>query len=379
MAAYRIFPEEEFTPKDIEDTLNEYGGNTDESDWSTFFSSEANINMWSKFKPIVANFYAGKLWENGAYQTNGCGITIPFYDSPSRIREVLINGEGEWFYTPPAEVNNAPLRIGDFRRYFPEAVNPIGDFADTYIANRVSGTDSVSILIELVVDENDSNNLTMRDLNVAGIESDFKDMYLGAFLVKPTGSYYFRTSTTPIGEEKAFAINIPLNYGEGGIFEAYLFLSTSVQDGGENDGFFTTLDKKGKSITIKSAGSTYQLNASGYVAAGGLKEFQYNVWLHNNNSTEVAFINVSVQVQHYIDKSWQNEGTPKMVSTSKVVAGGESVALSGVLEHNYIFNSEDLKNGLYRIFACSESPEITSEAGAFDEPQPEEYNEKDTF
>lgn len=364
-----VLPETNLTGDDIRDMLNEYGGNVGD-DFTDYFTEDANINMWSKFKPIVIEYINFiNLWENEAYKTNGCGITIPYFSHPSDIREALEEGDGMWTYTPPSGGEREPRRLGDFRRYCPVAINPIGSFEGSYVARRVAENDSISITIELTVGSDDPYNLTLSDLNVAGIEVDLSDMYLGVYLVDlNSNNYYFCTCESEVGTDEEFTIDVPLNYDEEGEFMAYLFLSTSVQYvGDERDGEFITLNKVGQEITIKRAGTLYVINASAVADSAGSKGYTCDVWIENNDSTSKTFTNIYCQIQHYIDGEWQNEGTAKLVSSSVTVSAGNDKNISKSLTHNYVFDGEDLKKQRYRIYAYSETPSIIGSPGAFEE------------
>ena len=192
--------------------------------------------MWSRFKPVVHDIDFIDLFEEGKEYYKGkyldCGITIPTYTNVESFKTALKEGTALWSYTPPRGKNyGEPMRLGDFRRYYSDAINPIGDYSDKYFAIRATeGHDSIEINIELTVDKDDYYNLTLWDLVAGSSQIPIEDMYLGVYLIKnATGIYYseyFKTFDTPIGTNSSFTMTLPINYDESGEFEAYLFLSS---------------------------------------------------------------------------------------------------------------------------------------------------------
>lgn len=117
MAAYDILPTTNLTGDDIRDTLNAHGGSVANA-FSSYFSSAANINKWSKYKPVI---YASNFVDSD-YRWKGdgnCGFTIPtssnYTDIPNWYGDVV--GMNGWVYNRPTGGSAAPMRLGDFRGY----------------------------------------------------------------------------------------------------------------------------------------------------------------------------------------------------------------------------------------------------------------------
>lgn len=295
---------------DIRDVLLEYDG-TVTNDTTTFFTEAAGINMWSRYKPVViSNVPFINLWDEtsaGNYAFMGddldCGITIPYYSDYTTLQTKMKAGEGMWTYTPPTGGTSQPRRLGDFRLYNPDAINPIGSIPGSYYVTRESGSDYIEINIELNVPNDSEYNLGISDFSINQIS--MSSMYLGVYLVKTTGKEYFRTYTSPIGTNDAFTIKIPLDYGEGGTFTAYMFVSSKMQgDELQGGGTLATINKPAQQITIKAAGTSHVIIAAASVPTVDGKSFDYEVTLYNNTTASVTFQNVYVRIQHYIDGTW---------------------------------------------------------------------------
>lgn len=130
---------------DIRDTLNHYGGKVT-NDTTSYFTTDANVNRWSKHKPIINGDpflpFKSDAWNN---QTG----TIPkvYMNSNLQYEPALIevwNGcsEDEWFqYALPSGGTSEPLRLGDFRGYRADATSPFKSFSsDSTEIEPVNGT-----------------------------------------------------------------------------------------------------------------------------------------------------------------------------------------------------------------------------------------------
>lgn len=124
---------------DIRDTLNSFGGNVSNKTTS-FFKPEANINRWSKHKPIVTGYNADKsrfvsfddeAWEKQA----GTAPTVYIGFTPNTNRTALAEvwegcTEDDWFqYVLPTGGELQPFRMGDFRGYRADATSPFKSFS----------------------------------------------------------------------------------------------------------------------------------------------------------------------------------------------------------------------------------------------------------
>ena len=112
---------------DIRDTLNANGGKTNNKT-SSFFKEDANINKWSKHKPIVTGVkndifvpFDSEKWNNQSG------------DVPKRVNDYVSAWNGcsvdDWYtYRLPKGGEDEPLRKGDFRGYRADATPPFKAF-----------------------------------------------------------------------------------------------------------------------------------------------------------------------------------------------------------------------------------------------------------
>lgn len=132
---YSTLPQTNLKAEDIRDTLNANGGSVG-NNTTTFFSDAANINMFSRYKPIRNNALFINLWENDAWKgTDGqCGIDFTGATT-NNYREVVgavtNDGNNGWLYQRPWVGITKPYRLGDFRGYMANALPPTHSFSVT--------------------------------------------------------------------------------------------------------------------------------------------------------------------------------------------------------------------------------------------------------
>jgi hypothetical protein len=352
----------------VRDVLKEAGGSVT-NDLRTFFSSSAKLNMWAKYKPVViANTPFINLWDNSAYKGDDkkCGLTIPVYSNYTTLQNDLKGNKGHyWSYTPPTGGENAPQRLSDFRRYNTNAINPIGSLPGNLAVTRIAGTDYLDLSVEVNVQSGHATNLSLTDITIETSSGDIalSSMYLGVYLVRKSGGKndYFRTTSTTIGTNSKLDMRIPLSYEEAGTYTAYMFLSSSKQEGSPQNGTLLSLNKEGTEVKIIGAGTLYSILVSGYVAEAGTKNYHYEVVLKNNNSTAVTFEDIYVGLKYNSQPT-----TTTLIASSKSVPAYSSVTLTGTATHSSILNFNDLQLGMYEIYSYSISPNVNSGDGPLD-------------
>ena len=115
MAVYAYLPTTNLKWDDIRDTLNANGG-TVTNDVSTAFQTTANINKWSKHKPVKSLIL---FPTNFSYLDEAqYGLSIPYMKHP------IVNGElvhNIWQYNIP-DTDTDAKRLCDFKNYSPQAI-----------------------------------------------------------------------------------------------------------------------------------------------------------------------------------------------------------------------------------------------------------------
>ena len=185
--------EEALKAVDIRDTLNEYNGKVSNKTTS-FFKPEANINRWSKHKPIVN----GKLFlpfddEAWSKQTG----TIPTVSMQSNLQhqgalaEVWAGcSEDAWFeYAPPTGGTSQPLRMGDFRGYRADATSPFKSFSSNSTEiEPTNGTATFYLNMRYYLNDElaqaDGGMLSLGDIALQNNDYDYYMLLVARFIPK---------------------------------------------------------------------------------------------------------------------------------------------------------------------------------------------------
>lgn len=156
MDIYEILPTENLKTADIRDTLNANGGNVSNVIY-TFFTPSANINMWSKYKPVplTEDFpdFESNWWKGNS---GNCGINITQYNSMDEVYNATTGTLNGWSYTLPSGGSYEPFRLGDFRGYSTDAVPPFKAFK---FPERVQFGSTVTATFEYNPTTTDSRSL----------------------------------------------------------------------------------------------------------------------------------------------------------------------------------------------------------------------------
>lgn len=235
MAVQTIIPSSNVSMADIRDTLNNSGGAVGNS-LGSFFTSSANINKWSKFKPTK---YYGLDFATGnesplQWQANNglCGFTsgsIVFNDT-SALVTAYKNG-ATFVYELPTGGSSYPFRLGDFRGYYPSAKAPIWSFE---ISGQIAANDSSSSSTFTILgngDINTSYNLRMSDI-LPDSTTALSTYYFGIVIVNNSGSVVLtKKSSSTIGTSSNFTQSVVVTQKEvglAGLYTAYpLFIDGS--------------------------------------------------------------------------------------------------------------------------------------------------------
>ena len=184
MASLSQIPTSNVRTEDIRDTLNANGGSVS-NDATTFFTTAAKINPWSKHKPVpilsknfVQDFDSSRSdydadWWKG--DDGKCGLSWSVYTNTNDVK-----GKN-WTYTPPS--GSYPKRLGDFAGYYPGANPPIGTAisADIHEFTWIAGTSLAGqkFTIEMDIPTSSYEALAIQDFNVS-----LDDWYLCAIAGK---------------------------------------------------------------------------------------------------------------------------------------------------------------------------------------------------
>lgn len=133
MAVYDILPKTNLKQEDIRDTLNAHGASVGEYG-PEYFGEDANLDMWSRYKPLRISADFINLFDNDNWKgTDGqCGINFSaaiLTNYKNVVGKVTADSNNGWVYAIPLGGASSPLRMGDFRGYYPNAKPPVSGFS----------------------------------------------------------------------------------------------------------------------------------------------------------------------------------------------------------------------------------------------------------
>lgn len=144
----------------IKNTLTSGGGSVS-NDLLTFFTSNAKINIWSKWKPILIP--ADFVDNESTMKEYDWGITIP---STTNLTTAY-NGSSisDWNHKLPTGGSSGPYRLGDFRNYRSDATSPFKGLEVMPGNSYVPGdTATVTLYCRMFNDSNEAGMLGLNDL-----------------------------------------------------------------------------------------------------------------------------------------------------------------------------------------------------------------------
>lgn len=340
-----VLKNENLKDSDVRNLLNKFGGVVDNVQQS-HYTELNNANEWSRFKPIRSKRidYTLAEWlergKTGKFGEDECfGFEIPVFESPASIMRALENGAAMWEYKRP-DGKVYPYRTGDWRGYNPEAVNPVGDVVEKVYLQETTTGFYFDVNVDVVVAEMASEyNLCLADFEVNGVR--LSDMYLGVYLKRSGGKYYFQTGDRPIGSD-GLTTTIKTDNNAMGEYVAYLFLSSKPQTGMGQEADFVSINKGGSVFAIVKDGKPYVFAVGYWRKRDGVVQDIF-VDLHNESEHEFIFENITVNLVKVEKGKKPEEGTSmtpiKHGESVKVEPNGYvSVRISG--EYTGVFEDE---------------------------------------
>lgn len=176
-----IIPSENIKYDDIRDTLNANGGSVN-NNVSSAFKEAANINPWSKKKPVgytkdfCQDFSQTKPnydahWWKGNDRKCGMNITHLYSLAGDNLQQMidLYKSGNAWTYSPPKGGQTEPFRLTDFAGYCPNARS----FFQSYISKgqvyTINRSDETTLTISWYNNEDYSgNSLNITDFGTLG-------------------------------------------------------------------------------------------------------------------------------------------------------------------------------------------------------------------
>lgn len=326
----------------------------------------ANINKWSKNKPIKHNCLF-KPTEAQKKEANYGISNIPYYRLLGKMTQDVINGSMKnatnistldtriepWHYQQPMGGYASPYRLGDFDGYFANASAPIGAITETEIESSLSG--KVSVVFNKNTDT--VSSLTFNDL---ASDKDFSNQYLGLCLSDGNKSFYM---TQKVGFDDGDDVTISMLDSFGIFFRtaklfpyfdnktrlvlvAFVFISTTpiVADKNvtTNNNVFTPLYFTKCNIVISKKDINVELTTYAWWTFNGSIKNALNGMVNFTNTEDTTVFLKSINVD-ISDATGNILYSTAIATSSQGIASGERYASGNkVLATSTIINKYNL-------------------------------------
>lgn len=319
----------------IRDVLNAAGGSVG-SDATSFFTSEAKINPFSKHKPVILALdfcqdydssqpnYRADWWIG---TNRNCGLVPKQVSSYKDIPDAMDGDLNGWSYELPTGGALAPFRLGDFRGYDTDAIPMLSGFT---VASRVSNQfTSNHVTGACLLAPEGGTSLSFADFPV------FKNYYLGMYLVQVSGSQYrYKTSEKTLGDGGS-TVEISSYDLPTGNWIAYPFICSVIQDGvTEDDGSYWTLPKNNAaSFVVVSSNVSIRIDAYKNTSFSNI---EVNVYVASNGGPS-SFTNNSLRIR-FADKDFSDDMTRYEMSETLDDITGVPTDGTSTLVHSFTYS-----------------------------------------
>lgn len=291
----------------VRDVLNAAGGNVT-NDCLTFFQGRANLNKWSKYKPVI-NQSIVRI-DDSAFKNANYGI----WDTPYWIRlasmktgfidkTTLPENMQAW----PSEYwryfsleGNYVKRCSDFINYSTGAVSPITVVTGNEITYK---SDKVATII-FGMGAIDNLTLKISDLGIMGsggsVTHWFSNMYLGICLFNGSVTY-FMTQTTKTTELPSLGnhFRIPNADTLQGTYTVFAFISnraiTSLQTADSVVGIYAPIPGTTSQITIKPYTYNFVIIVD-YAYRKDTRTVEYRYMITNNETSAYTTEGITIEL-----------------------------------------------------------------------------------
>lgn len=358
MAVYDVLPTTNLKYDDIRDTLNAGDGSVN-NDVSSAFKESANINMWSKHKPVrlAVNFcqdfdsskpnYNADWWKG---TIKNCGISpnriISYINLPDLYENDWANDElNGWKYQMPTGEEGSPYRLGDFAGYFPAAVPPFRKF----IVPEVVALDQSTFRTDALIPISSEHQLRLSDIG------EIENCYFGVYMVKEGSTLAQRATSNSVDNP---SIEFNTNGFSIGIYTAYPFLSSvkyAQRDVEKAGDYYSIPQLKPVKFQIVSTLTTISIMAN---INSDNRSISYTVDVHNNTGGTIKLTNNYVTLR-YADKEWLD---PLVVGEQQKKLDDFTVGVgtTRVVEGTFTFVDRDLINNSKVWVSLSSSKYLSS-------------------
>lgn len=324
MAVYDILPTENLKWDDIRDTLNANGGVVN-NNAITAFQTGANIQRWSKYKP-VAYYKEFTTMDEEWYKGDDlkCGLTIRYSPTDGDIIDIYRRNDAYTYNY----LTQGPYRLGDFRGYYPKA--------EPYIRTNVP-EDKVfewdfnndgNMMLPIQVVRQSDNSLTINDvklpldmgnLNIMVDRYDKNPIEEDGALSKDT-RYFPITGTFPFVEFSGLRSNYNVQYFLLSLTDKSINGYNVPMPYDENNAYLIKIKNIAKAVIT---GSISQFALSTSRVWSNVSDYLESPYNSNGGSSSPVLFKSSIKNISNSPITFNNVDSAVRSHTIKIIASGE--------------------------------------------------------
>lgn len=256
------------------------------NDLLTFFKSGTNINIWSEYKPIDAPYdfldISSTTWASYNY-----GIVPVTGSAKNVLSQCYAHTYGttpiKWGYALPRGGIGSPYRVGDFRKYVPNATSP---FYEVYTDTNEPVINN-AINIELYCRFATING--MLGLNAIGdLNSKYAAIVVGN-ISSGNVTHVIYSDTTIANHHGLMKFSLTIS----SVGTYFLAPAIGINKTGTSDTFYI-LPVNGKQLTWKTAITSTTF--TGTASIGSSRDLYCDVVMTSGDSGGTTFRNIKIQI-----------------------------------------------------------------------------------
>lgn len=304
------------------------------------------INKWAKYKPVRYNFSDNRPSDWWKAADGNCGLNIPIYTTIEALITDVKNNVTMWDYMPPRGSASEPYRIGDYRGYNHDAVNPVIITTLPRIVYKDTMS-TIGMAMDMAAIDSSMNNLSLTDI---GRNYPLREYYPGVVTVRSdVNAGYFITDSMTLAEGGGGGTDIPTSQFVTGHTYSFVFVLSSIMQTsyGPNTSpaIFVPVpaDRYVQDVRFEDKGVEVSVIAS----YNGSTRIDWTLYVTNRVSTSATVSNITLRLTYadYDGRRPLQQGEYQTSLSYVTVALNETKTLSGSIQTDMYLSDIDNRGG----------------------------------
>lgn len=293
-------------------------------------ASAARINKWSKHKPVHFPHDSTDAYPDWwKAQNKQCGLVVPSAVGVDKLIALARGGGELWAYDPPTGGASSPYRLGDFRGYNHDAINPVRVSVFPSVAYKDTSPNLSGAIDTFAVGE---SNLSLADISGAFALSGTYPGIIVARVGQTTGQLV--TGSVAYPDPDSGGVTVPISSLLTDVEYDFIYVFSERRQttfGPVTDGssYFVVApsDNAVQRVRIQSGGIYCDPRASkdGVVVSWSLR------FVNNSASTTVTVTKITVTLAYadFTEGSALESGETTLQVSDQTVTKGKDTVVSG--------------------------------------------------